>query len=98
MRISDWSSDVCSSDLDRNLVEAEDDLVHPPASHLAFDLEHLEAGGAALDEDDADPVGADRSRRPTEDHDRVRPVSPGDVALGPGQLEDRKSTRMNSCN
>src|SRR3546814_12942634 len=51
MRISDWSSDVCSSDLERRLVEIER-LVKPQidrARHAAFDL----IGGLRLEHVDA---------------------------------------------
>src|SRR3546814_8198563 len=50
MRISDWSSDVCSSDLRR---AADDETVGQPRAHRLGDVGHrLEIGDAAV----IDPV------------------------------------------
>src|SRR3546814_19653465 len=43
MRISDWSSDVCSSDLHEGRREAHFELVDPPHHRAACDLAVLEA-------------------------------------------------------
>src|SRR3546814_6419457 len=90
MRISDWSSDVCSSDLCRGLLElgAEhearvllDDAEAEPGDDDAGNV--AEAGGGD------DDKGADRMDGAVErlDHPDHRDQHPGG---------DRKSTRLNS--
>src|SRR3546814_6305262 len=53
MRISDWSSDVCSSDLTLNLVAADDDRPQLPAKAPADAL-----AGAPTSYGDVPPLGA----------------------------------------
>src|SRR3546814_16460834 len=53
MRISDWSSDVCSSDLPAPDVEADRDSVAVLGDRLGAPLGLLEGGGA-----DVDPAAA----------------------------------------
>src|SRR3546814_5415491 len=110
MRISDWSSDVCSSDLagqrqqglDRALAEAA--LAHDDGAVMVLERAGDDLGGRGA-------AGVDQH----DDRKAVRGVArPGiiafDVALlaaalgddlamlqeGVGQAEDRKSTRLNS--
>src|SRR3546814_1631514 len=95
MRISDWSSDVCSSDLVQQLLAAHEHAgdvrahVDEVVPHRLA-LEHLVEAARAHD------LGG-------RDADQLRDVDPrliGDVAvLLLGQVEEgeeRKSTRMNS--
>src|SRR3546814_3737913 len=95
MRISDWSSDVCSSDLESpNLaarlqgLAAPDSVVIDATTHSlagsAFDCEDL---GAQTMKGVMRPVAAWRVLRPR-DLDRRAEAMQGD--------EDRKSTRLNS--
>src|SRR3546814_11226565 len=48
MRISDWSSDVCSSDLDRLIDAREADLDDDPPADMAALEEYAEATSAPL--------------------------------------------------
>src|SRR3546814_4209464 len=99
MRISDWSSDVCSSDLSAD----------QPADHLGGIVDHgndpriVDAGGAD-DADGADDlllgiaVGRDDHRAAGEAEKSVLGADENLHALRrAGEVErDRKSTRLNS--
>src|SRR3546814_9264649 len=99
MRISDWSSDVCSSDPKIVGVEAEDQLARPPLP-LALHLDGTE--GHVLDRDgklfgrgdeDVAAVGlAAQDGREEPDHRRAIDAT----ALMIPTAVDRKSTRLNS--
>src|SRR3546814_3093642 len=83
MRISDWSSDVCSSDLHALGVA---DLAIP------LRLGHADHGGVAVLVTGA-AIGR-RDERPLEQRVAV-PQAQHDLALAPGEpLQDRKSTRL----
>src|SRR3546814_6675348 len=97
MRISDWSSDVCSSDLDR----LDDDA--------AIEQHVVEAGAAARDVDAAigrnaaRAAGHGRRRGAGDEGVRGERVIVGDldlhilIARAAGETdEDRKSTRLTS--
>src|SRR3546814_5159305 len=98
MRISDWSSDVCSSDLvDQIALIAVGKLIDPRA-------EQHEAGGARLglrQIAQLDPLAAGRGRRigidrafePAVEFAGADPARPCLARLERG---DRKSTRLNS--
>src|SRR3546814_3745480 len=97
MRISDWSSDVCSSDLGRRAL-------------IGFDIRgvvvalHLEDGGELLavrafaDVDDAGILAgaADHPRRLGRQLLQMDARTFIAAMLGPHDREDRKSTRLNS--
>src|SRR3546814_5073977 len=102
MRISDWSSDVCSSDLDRvdRMTEADHDFLLLDARlDVGFrfvrivvallDLERDFVGAAVLGTAQRTDAAADR---------RVHVgAGTGDNARGERRgIEDRKSTRLNS--
>src|SRR3546814_11336838 len=76
MRISDWSSDVCSSDLIIEPVDADDQAAADPA--LAHALLHVAGGGAACAGDeilrvDSDRAGDRADRAPADGQRVVRP-------------------------
>src|SRR3546814_6789437 len=93
MRISDWSSDVCSSDLPWPCGRSESWLFHQPAGEcadrravVARTLEPRAVGGS----------GAGGDRRAVADGTAWRPAVD---RADPGfqlRLLDRKSTRLNS--
>src|SRR3546814_8678308 len=92
MRISDWSSDVCSSDLQRAFVEFfETGTRHV---HLTAHFQHRRRDAAQTQRDGADgthvgchvlAAGTITARRRAHQH-----------AMLVAQAEDRKSTRLNS--
>src|SRR3546814_8953671 len=99
MRISDWSSDVCSSDLDetpdahrlggKRAVKGAEDIVAHSRDRIALDQGHMLVGGRMID----------GLRLPAaEDAEDGIPVS--DIGQFGDQLDlaalDRKSTRLNS--
>src|SRR3546814_9692019 len=95
MRSSDWSSDVCSSDLDRRREAALALFDHFPA------LEHIASTAREILGPDAHRITAridTRDERGASDPTLVTPVidrvGTGD-AFAAGVL-DRKSTRLNS--
>src|SRR3546814_10338482 len=74
MRISDWSSDVCSSDLFRMAFVADQDAlttVTAVARHFDMDLGHQWAGGVEHLQAPTSGFGTHRLGNPvgTEDHD-----------------------------
>src|SRR3546814_9409069 len=85
MRISDWSSDVCSSDLPESdlLESAMDDFER---RHLLGDEQHFLAARDGGGDDVGDRLRLARPGRPLDDE-----RSPAG-----GLGEDRKSTRLNS--
>src|SRR3546814_3382819 len=101
MRISDWSSDVCSSDL--SLIAGRSAL-GPGLAHLARFLEDGDPVG--LLQGEADVVEAVHQAVLAEGIDVEgdgAAVRPGDLLLlqidgddGVGAARDRKSTRLNS--
>src|SRR3546814_6957147 len=101
MRISDWSSDVCSSDLDE--VDAADMRVEVDADARPFqprgdllDMRRLAGAVIALHHDAAVELEAreDGERRvAVEDIGRVEV---GYALVGLAERRDRKSTRLNS--
>src|SRR3546814_8754942 len=113
MRIGDWSSDVCSSDLGGVLAAVEDDVLDVLAQlgvelvvdrHRAgVDDSHVHAGlDGVVQEHRVDRLAHDLVAA-----ERERDVgdAAGDVAVGQGPAddlrrldEDRKSTRLNSSN
>src|SRR3546814_6784550 len=101
MRISDWSSDVCSSDLNRTRAAACFDCVSSPNVHRKISLRGngrlLELSGFAADDParagidiDDDDLAAVHEFELVEHPPRIelRPAEIGHV--------DRKSTRLNS--
>src|SRR3546814_3695140 len=90
MRISDWSSDVCSSDLDVEAEGVEAALVRPDDravdAHRRLIIDRAEVEHDIL----AAPVGGDGEAAAIPDS-----VVGGDPARDAREL-DRKSTRLNS--
>src|SRR3546814_3146637 len=110
MRISDWSSDVCSSDL-RGFAELLVGAAVARAEETADSLARFEEiGGVGGDEADRarKPVAAiERRRRAAQDLDRLDEAEIDIVAasrrlraeaetVGNAHAVDRKSTRLNS--
>src|SRR3546814_6707352 len=100
MRISDWSSDVCSSDLDRREGQAgplpgdrKMDVPEEQMTDVAVLAEHVEEGIRFGERHAVEVSHADRQRRVVHE-DVDRPVEGfGEALFDPG---DRKSTRLNS--
>src|SRR3546814_4362927 len=98
MRISDWSSDVCSSDLTADSAESAD---RRAAQRLLADLvDAALAGGNAIEVRDDTPARNHLLRsqtliEPRRDHLRFYHDVLRDWAVGV-RLQDRKSTRLNS--
>src|SRR3546814_1313856 len=98
MRISDWSSDVCSSDLG-NDVEAANEIDFDRAAEGAkrvrsiFLADRLDGGrdSGAIDEEARDPIG-----RPGGIEPGGNTLLIGDIDPRVQPAEDRKSTRLNS--
>src|SRR3546814_1373424 len=94
MRISDWSSDVCSSDLHLGLFEQADRARGVDQRQILRGRDDHRAGGlVALDHGELDVAGARRQI----DDERVD-VAPARVDQLFERLarQDRKSTRLNS--
>src|SRR3546814_7268841 len=101
MRISDWSSDVCSSDL-----PIEEFTYLQPArcngTRSAERMPHLERYWSAADPDYCDGEGAESFRallgRCEAALARLAAMPPASLVyvFGHGQFIDRKSTRLNS--
>src|SRR3546814_4350797 len=99
MRISDWSSDVCSSDLQAHPVAVPEAVLHDPFEGPPVRM-HLDrrANGAAVVAADVGRPAADM--RP--DHAILVPQCREQLGGGVGipvevaAVEDRKSTRLNS--
>src|SRR3546814_7296132 len=97
MRISDWSSDVCSSDLDRFITVRLHSFVDPgtiaaghekrSVGHLVADVDHQAASRT--------PMGHDSSRIGCGCGDPVQGELAGRPVLVLKVDEDRKSTRLN---
>src|SRR3546814_3295929 len=99
MRISDWSSDVCSSDLRRHPGGAEGALTttkespmhrQVPDSDLEYELVSFDKHGKEREESGALPSDALTARLAQRD----APVT--DMFLLSHGWKDRKSTRLNS--
>src|SRR3546814_5246374 len=112
MRISDWSSDVCSSDLLHQVRRARsaaslDRLAHEPAVGRGGSFERLPREGLLLAVVGLEREEAERERIDPALHERVdgehltlrlrhlRPAEVEELVVDP-QLQDRKSTRLNS--
>src|SRR3546814_3568077 len=111
MRISDWSSDVCSSDLDRHLPTAlfrSDDGVgedgHYTLTHEPHDVVE-NVGVVRIDkvvgmycrgEELARHVFPGVDAMDTGDGERLGGVDGGDACMCVRRVQDRKSTRLNS--
>src|SRR3546814_6391111 len=81
MRISDWSSDVCSSDL-LDIVEIDHAGDRGPEAELAFDLRRRKALGSLFDDEAADLAVMRVRLRPDHEHVGDRRVGdPGLVAI-----------------
>src|SRR3546814_7560560 len=93
MRISDWSSDVCSSDLQRAVVELQ-------RRHVAIGVDGGEIDtGPGQVRRPADVHPLELERNPGFQGDDVRGQGTGSggvVELHEGGSLDRKSTRLNS--
>src|SRR3546814_1624824 len=76
MRISDWSSDVCSSDLKRN-VKPIGLSIDPVEAHHKWELDIEETQGAALDF----PMIADPDARVSSLYDMIHPESDPTVTV-----------------
>src|SRR3546814_4529914 len=99
MRISDWSSDVCSSDLRQNADEgAQGDADEGPDEIHGRDgdaeaLEESLQGFHGLVPSAGKRTGGDR----TPEHDHSSPFKkPARIPPGNRRPRDRKSTRLNS--
>src|SRR3546814_8014017 len=96
MRISDWSSDVCSSDL-----EGEDELIHAPAL-LADDVFGMRRfAGTRVErraEGDADEAVGQRDgeQHGADGHAKLRDPQWRRIGALADVAQDRKSTRLNS--
>src|SRR3546814_2640013 len=99
MRISDWSSDVCSSDLERGFQDIGTGGVHPceMAAHIVVEGSQASAAGLADCLFGIPPDGF-QIRREYRLGRVERPGRPeGPVSPWPlFEKEDRKSTRLNS--
>src|SRR3546814_5989272 len=104
MRISDWSSDVCSSDLqvvDEQLAVEMIDLVMDAGRQQVVDLEH-ERLAVAVQRLDLDAVGAGNVGEDAGDRQAAFLVfaqllgAVADNRVDEHQRLDRKSTRLNS--
>src|SRR3546814_2840579 len=93
MRISDWSSDVCSSDL----VGADGELAAPGRAPSQADAQARPLLLAGRVDDLADDVCAESTVGAADRQGLAVPAvgQAGHVAAG-HQLRDRKSTRLNS--
>src|SRR3546814_3727245 len=102
MRISDWSSDVCSSDLKHPISPFSDSLQKHLTANLRDNLPSQEALDNALLSSVTDWVGTARSRIEEEciRARDARDMSEQDFQKGVSRsreaFEDRKSTRLNS--
>src|SRR3546814_6023578 len=104
MRISNWSSDVCSSDLPREIARPREQvrLLHPHAieenvgrrdaaePHHPFLIAEAQAGGSHVDEHRADALRALDAVEPAEDDIAARMARARTPALA------RKRTRLQS--
>src|SRR3546814_5144349 len=104
MRISDWSSDVCSSDLRHVVMESDRiDAGIDAAAGQERRQGRREAQAARafgeVERLDAKPVARQHHAAavPLQDREGEHAVEPLDAALAPGVV-DRKSTRLNSSN
>src|SRR3546814_3739327 len=102
VRISDWSSDVCSSDLAVQPAPQQPFAAAPPDLHLVRQREgefgdaRIEKGRAAFDamrHQAAVELAQEIVRQPVGDVGRLRHLQPA-APLNSGG--DRKSTRLNS--
>src|SRR3546814_8855589 len=111
MRISDWSSDVCSSDLEadpaqhRDAIDLEPGRPAQPARDAEFDREPDAAENADLLAEEQPGGDAERQRR-----EQLIDPEPADIDPGVGETKqwhdregdpgvqriERKSTRLNS--
>src|SRR3546814_3440041 len=97
MRISDWSSDVCSSDLSAGIVEQGELQVHAHHEPCGLQVGALPAATAR-----AKPGMALRQRRAAPGAQAGACLLQRDLLLAEGQggrqrtRADRKSTRLNS--
>src|SRR3546814_5372528 len=107
MRISDWSSDVCSSDLDvRRDCEAGDIVAHPAEEARSGVAAEITADRTAVAERQGEAVDrkgigfaeeAERAYRVGESAAyRSRAVGKEDLPGVSARPGDRKSTRLNS--
>src|SRR3546814_2909573 len=85
MRISDWSSDVCSSDLDR---------LHRLTPFFVRNADHRDLLHRRVAEDRAFDLGRIDILAAGDDH-VLYPVVDEEIAVGV-EIADRKSTRLNS--
>src|SRR3546814_7863999 len=91
MRISDWSSDVCSSDLDRDAARAAHDSVREPQVIVARELAEVLARARTVHRN------AHKVAARILDRDDARYFGELAHRLGPDVGDgDRKSTRLNS--
>src|SRR3546814_4162689 len=103
MRISDWSSDVCSSDLVQPLVELLRfrNLLATLLDHLhgLLDLFDMLEHRRAIEHRDTLRTGWRRGRKAPDRHSRqdklLHSLTPFSLGAGAGEI-DRKSTRLNS--
>src|SRR3546814_9826753 len=94
MRISDWSSDVCSSDLCPELQELVDQLEQLPAPDGFRRITHMLVDAGARDITWVDPLPADIIRTPPAIGFTVATMKfQGRVTVL--YERDRKSTRLN---
>src|SRR3546814_7735267 len=89
MRISDWSSDVCSSDLADLVVAVARVAVRAAGALQDRQHQRLDAGLAVAAGDGDHPGGAGVLHRRGERGQRA-------LGVGDQHLRDRKSTRLNS--
>src|SRR3546814_13452680 len=106
MRISDWSSDVCSSDLGaqqlaeavfaddqvlkRHLAIIELDLRKVLTTHGVVARGDLEARRVPVEEDTADPLAPGLAVDAGEDHEPLRLVGATDQRLGSVERSDER--------
>src|SRR3546814_6625949 len=110
MRISDWSSDVCSSDLAGDHAGGAEDGAHHATADVVADQQRVERHGAAVGgaEDGGDQIeiaevaredvgaGAERLCGQADDQRGLDADAVGDQAEQSAATVDRKSTRLNS--
>src|SRR3546814_3910777 len=98
MRISDWSSDVCSSDLHHRAVDAGDvqQALHPQQVVAAIGHQHVEPGGQHVPFEWLVKGQAERLDRAVVPVDVDATVFGGEMLVTMIVAVDRKSTRLNS--
>src|SRR3546814_6837023 len=96
MRISDWSSDVCSSDLNARMQNPQNALDHPLSSlSIQWQERHDRLPPRVVDQLEFSPRGGDLPDLAARNRAAVQQPR-RQVVFASVALVDRKSTRLNS--